>query len=294
MSKTLLGILASPRKLGNCELFVKELCGRLGNDWQLQLVRISDLDIRPCRACYSCLFEAMRCPQKDDFELVVEALVKSDAYVVAAPTYFLSANAGLKRLLDRGLALYGHIDRLWGKPALGVVMAGIEGMEGHAKLGVESCIKLMLGDLRACEVIYGALPGEIFVDGKADAAAARLAKALLAVGAHRGPELRGTLCPLCGGDTFRFLPEGGIRCMLCSSSGVYRWADGRLEFELWPGNHPLFLSRDDAMRHLEWLRAMKDEFLARRKELKSRVQARHLKTGTWIKSRSGEEPDQIR
>ena len=59
---------------------------------------------------------------------------KSDALVVAAPTYLLGANASLKRFLDRGLSFYAHLDRLWGKPAVGVAIAGIEGMEGYTKL----------------------------------------------------------------------------------------------------------------------------------------------------------------
>ena len=91
---------------------------------------------------------------------VLDALAEADAYVVAAPTYLLSANGSLKNFLDRGLQFYAFVDRLWGKPAVGVAIAGIEGMEGSTKRDVESFIKLTMGDLRGSAVIYGALPGE--------------------------------------------------------------------------------------------------------------------------------------
>ena len=206
MAKTLLGLVASPRKFGNSELFIKELFLQLPGDWELQLIRLPDMDLRPCKACYQCLFGEERCPQDDDFALVLETLSQSDAYVVAAPTYLLGANASLKRFLDRGLSFYAHIDRLWGRPAVGVAIAGIDGMEGCTKLNVESFIKLTMGDLRGSAVVYGALPGEIFLGKEGKETARRLAAALHA-GQERVPPLA-PVCPVCGGDTFRFLPNG--------------------------------------------------------------------------------------
>jgi multimeric flavodoxin WrbA len=125
----LLGIVASPRKMGNSELFVKELYRQLSGLWELKLIRLPELDIQPCRGCYKCLFEERTCPQKDDFHLAMEILIQSDAYVVATPTYFLGAHASLKRFLDRGLSFYDHVDELWGKPAVGVAIAGNREME---------------------------------------------------------------------------------------------------------------------------------------------------------------------
>jgi len=159
MGRTLLGISASPRKLGNCELFIKEIFKQLGEGWELRLARLPQLDIKPCRACYQCLFDQMRCPQQDDFLLALDALAEADAYVVAAPVYLLSANGSLKKFLDRGLQFYAFVDRLWGKPAAGVAIAGIEGMEGSNQRDVERFIKLTMGDLRGSAVVYRASPG---------------------------------------------------------------------------------------------------------------------------------------
>ncbi len=286
MAKTLLGIAASPRKFGNSELFIKELYRQLEGEWDLRLIRLPDMDIRPCKACYQCLFGEEKCPQQDDFALVLEALCQADAWVVAAPTYLLGANASLKRFLDRGLSFYAQLDRLWGKPAVGVAIAGITGMEGCTKLNVESFIKLTMGDLRGSAVIYGALPGEIFLQPGGKAAARRLAEAL--GDAEKRVRPSGPSCPLCGGDTFRFLGDGEVRCMLCSNAGSYAWKEGRLEVATQAAEHGLFLSIEDARKHADWLRGMKEEFLARRKELKE-VTLNYTKIGSWVSTTRGEE-----
>ncbi len=208
--KTLLGIVGSPRKYGNSELFIKEVHRQIEGEWRLRLMRLPELNLLPCRACYQCLFDKMRCPQKDDFNLALEALVQADAYVVAAPTYFLGANASLKRFLDRGLSYYAHLDQLWAKPAVGVAIAGIHGMEGYTKLAVDSFIKLTLADHRGSAVIYGALPGEIFLESPARDVAGQLAEAITrgkGSGASSSPS-----CPECGGRYLPFPSRG--RCAL--------------------------------------------------------------------------------
>ena len=279
MGKTLLGISASPRKLGNCELFIKEIFRQLGEGWELRLARLPELDIKPCRACYQCLFDEMRCPQQDDLLPVLDALAEADAYVVAAPVYLLSANGSLKKFLDRGLQFYAFVDRLWGKPAVGVAIAGIEGMEGSTKRDVESFIKLTMGDLRGSAVVYGALPGEALLSSANREIAEKLARAILDPAKRVSPV--GPVCPLCGGDTFRFLPDGRARCMLCSGSGPWEWRNESLRFHVDPGEHALFLSKDGVNRHAEWLRGMKEQFIERKKELKAVVK-QYLGVGTFI------------
>ncbi len=288
--KTLLGLVGSPRKYGNCELFVKEVFRNLSGDWELRMLRLPELDVRPCVACYQCLFGDMQCVQKDDMEIFIREWLSADALVLAVPTYFLGANASLKRVLDRGLSFYAHLDELWGKPAVGAAVAGIRGLEGHTKLAVDSFLRLIFADVRGSEVIYGALPGEIFLEGGAGTVAKRMAAALEASQAPLNEKEAGVpVCPLCGGDTFRFLAEETqgrdgykIRCMTCSSEGVLRWDNGRISVRTRPGAHPLFFSLEDAKAHLEWLRTMKERFLEKRRELKPVVRS-YSKVGHWVR-----------
>ncbi|MDR3567273.1 MAG: flavodoxin family protein [Syntrophobacteraceae bacterium] len=282
MGKTLLGISASPRKLGNCELFIKDIFRRMGEGWELRMARLPELDIKPCRACYQCLFDQMKCPREDDFLPVIGALAQADAYVVAAPVYLLSANSSLKALLDRGLQFYAFVDQLWGKPGVAVAMAGIDGMEGSGKRDVESFVKLTLGDLRGSAVVYGALPGESLLGEQNSEIAKQLAGALLDPAMRLKPA--GPVCPICGGDTFRFMADGRARCMLCSGSGFWQFENQSLAFHMEPGDHPLFLGKDEVIGHAQWLRGMKARFLEKRQELKAVVKP-YVGMGTFIESK---------
>jgi len=69
--------------------------------------------------------------------------------------------------------------------------------------------------------------------------------------------------------------------MLCSGSGPWEWSKESLGFHIEPGKHPLFLSKDDVNRHAEWLRGMKEKFLARKQDLKEVVKE-YLGVGTVI------------
>lgn len=282
--KTLLGLLASPRKMGNSELVVKEIFRRAPQGWKLKLLRIPEFSIKPCLGCYRCLFREGRCVLKDEFSIVLEAMLQADAYVVASPTYLLGANGSLKGLLDRGLTFSGHLDQLWGKPAVGVVLAGVNGLEGYAKLMVDSFIKFSLADHRGSEVVYAALPGEALLSQQGADAAELLAKALF----ERGPEKKHEneshvpRCGLCGGDTFRFLSNGNVRCMLCSNEGTYAWKNDGLQIDTVRGDHVLFLSYEDAANHYAFLKGMKDRFVAMRQELKEAAKDYH-DIGEWIR-----------
>jgi len=276
--KNILGIIGSPRKLGNCEIMVKEISRNIEEPHELRLLRLSDFDIQPCRGCYICLFQKEGCVIRDDFQTAVDAILAADALIVSAPTYFLGPNAGLKRLMDRGIALYPHSEKLWGKPAAGVGIAGIPGREGYTKLGIESFLKLMFTDIKACRILYGALPGEVFMDASNLAAAKEIADSLF----KPSPLETGPHCPLCGGDTFRFIGENRVRCMLCSNAGTIRISEGTPVLDTERGDHELFLTREDALAHREWLVGMKSRFLAHKTELK-KISLDYRNTGEWIR-----------
>ena len=275
--KRILAIIGSPRRLGNSEILAKEISRNIAAPHELRLLRLTDFDIQPCRACYHCLFKD-RCVIDDDYDTVAKAILEADAIMAISPTYFLSATAMFKRITDRGLAMYAHVERLWGKPSIGVGVAGLEGKEGYTLLGLENFLKSLLTTIHHCTMIYGALPGEVFLHDKNRSAAADLAIKLMA-----DPlEPEHPHCPLCGGGTFRFLGGSRVRCMLCSNEGHLDMRENRPEFNILGGDHDLFLTLEDALKHKEWLMGMKSKFLANKNRLK-KICLGYRREGHWIK-----------
>jgi len=276
--KKILGIIGSPRKLGNCEIMVKEISRQISIPHELKLLRLQDFKILPCRGCYQCLYKTEQCVIEDDLASVVKAIVDADALIVSAPTYFLGINSCIKQFLDRGLSLLAHIEKLWHKPAVGVVIAGIEGKEGYSLLGIQSFLKLILAENKQSRIVYGALPGEVFMNPDNKQTAAELAYALFEPCVKK----KGACCPLCGGDTFRFIEHNRVRCMLCSNAGIITLQDNAPAFEINKSDHELFLSKEEAVKHKEWLLGMKSRFVQQKKALKE-ITKSYIKQGRWIK-----------
>jgi multimeric flavodoxin WrbA len=275
MMKKVLAIIGSPRKLGNCEIMAKEISNQLSVPHELNLLRLQDFKLLSCRGCYQCLFAKETCVLDDDLNTVTQAMLDADAYIV---TYFLGINASLKTFLDRGLSFYAHIEHLWGKPAVGVAIAGIKGKEGYSRLVIQNFLKMIFADDKNTKVVYGALPGEIFMNNKNKRAAEELASALFG----NRIEEEGPCCPQCGGDTFRFLDHNRVRCMLCSNSGTISLQSGSPTLDITKTRHDFFSGKENAIKHKEWLLGMKSRFIENKKALKE-ITAPYRKQGNWIK-----------
>lgn len=276
--KHILGIIGSPRNGGNCEIAIKEVSRHIPEPHELNLLRLADFNILPCRGCYGCLARDGQCVLKDDIHPILDAMSRADAIILAAPTYFLGANAGLKRFIDRAFSFYAHIDRMWGTPSVGICIAGIPGKEGHGLLGVENFLKIAMTDIKMTRVLYGALPGEVFLNEENRLAATEMGNALFSP----APEPDTPRCPVCGGDTFRFLGGTDVRCMLCSNQGTMDTSSGVPVFAVERSDHDFFLSKAEVLKHRDWLVGMKNRFSELKTALKS-VSLDYAKDGTWIK-----------
>ena len=282
--KNVLGLVCSPRKIGNCEIMVKEIARHLPEPHTLHLLRLHDFEIRPCMGCYQCLAKK-KCILDDDVYLIFEQMAAADALMVIAPTYFLGANGTLKLLLDRFLSFYPFLEEQPPKPAIGVGIAGIQEKEGQTLLDIQSFLKMTISDVKDCRIVYGALPGEVFMDESNRNTARELAAALFG----EAPESSVPRCPVCGGDTFRFLGGDAIRCMLCSNRGEIRTDSGRTEIEIEKGEHELFLTKQTALDHRDWLMGMKHRFFEIKSELKN-IGREYRNGADWVKpARKGGE-----
>jgi multimeric flavodoxin WrbA len=275
--KKILALVGSPRKLGNCEIVAKMISSQVKEDHELKLLRISDFNIKLCRGCYICLLKN-KCSLKDDLEIVIDAFAKADAFIVAAPTYCLGANASLKLLADRILSFYPRNAEIWGKPAVGVGVAGLKGKEGSTKLQIDSFMTLFQMQVKASEIVYGAMPGEAAVDDANRPLISRLADALF----NDQVKDFAPRCPLCGGDTFRFYENNQVRCMLCSNEGTVDTSRSSPVFNIRTSSHELLLTQKDALSHGQWLQEMKHKFREDKTMLKQ-VSGQYADMGTWVR-----------
>ena len=152
--KKVLGIIGSKRSSGNCEVMVKEISRKIPEPHQLTMLRLPDFKLDYCTGCYRCLIKDRCCVLQDDLSTVLDAISDADALILAVPTYFLSAHSCLKVFLDRAISFYSQADSLWGKPAVGVGIAGIEGKEGSTLLDIERVFARRHGTGRWCGVPF--------------------------------------------------------------------------------------------------------------------------------------------
>jgi len=197
---------------------------------------------------------------------------------VAAPTYVFSVNSSLKRFTDRFLSFFPYIDELWGKPSVGVGIAGVEGNQGHTLLGINHFLRTLFTDKKKSLMIFGALPGEIFFNKANKSVAAELASALF----RPTPIQKQPCCPLCGENVFQFFSKGRVQCMLCSNTGTMVIESGQPVFKIDQSNLSLLLSKEDALNTRELLKNMKRDFIEKRTRL-SEISAAYVKEGVWIK-----------
>lgn len=104
MSKRVLILSGSPRKNGNSDILCDEFkrgAEEAGNT--VEKVRISELDINYCRACYACKKDG-KCVLKDDMAALLQKMIDADVLVLASPVYFYSIDAQLKAVIDRTVA----------------------------------------------------------------------------------------------------------------------------------------------------------------------------------------------
>ncbi len=114
-------INGSPRKDGNTSLAIKEAEKVfLKNGVETEVVEVGTKDIRGCIACCSC-YKTGKCVFDDIVNETAEKFQKADAFIVATPVYYASANGTLISFLDR-LFYSSHFDKTM-KVGAGIAVA---------------------------------------------------------------------------------------------------------------------------------------------------------------------------
>jgi multimeric flavodoxin WrbA len=102
----LLGLTCG-RKLQNNEILMKEaLMEAKGFGIDVAMIRLLELNLKPCQGCMACAFSLMNggpgdCVIKDDLPFLDEQIMECDGLILAAPVFILGPHGIVKLIADR-------------------------------------------------------------------------------------------------------------------------------------------------------------------------------------------------
>lgn len=277
MSKVL-GITCSYRRLGNCDVLLQEaLLGAREAGAEVEYLRLTDLHIKSCRGCLSCVFKGGCAIRDDDIPLLWDKMKESDGLLIAAPTYLFSPAGIVKMVIDRAMIGSKELNDLSGRQRAAATIS-VAGNNKWNPLGLEILNTLPLAygySLVDYLEAYAPGPGETLLDDEIVARAYRLGFSV--VGATEGkPEKKAPLpgqCPVCYGKAFRLAEPGEVHCCTCGIRGTIipdenNW---KIDFDRTDmSNH--FWTFNHRREHLEqWVIPSKDVYLGKREAVKGKI-----------------------
>jgi len=133
-ARLVVALSGSPRKGANTDAVLKQvLKGAAKAGARTKFIRLADLAIKGCCACYYC-HTHNACAIKDDMTKVYAALKKADAWVFGTPVYWFTMSAQLKAPVDRLFALaFGPKKLRRGKRVAVVTLCGDDAAEAMGK-----------------------------------------------------------------------------------------------------------------------------------------------------------------
>jgi multimeric flavodoxin WrbA len=160
MSRKVVGILGSPRRIGNSAKMLEAALSAMEEDgFEAELIYLMQKNIKYCIGCGTCLAKG-ECIQDDDMAEIKKKIEEADAVILASPVYYLHVTAQMKTFIDRMLP-YGHRPTLVNKYGGSIsVYAGVG--------DIDSVVQYMNRVLEAWGIIpvgyvtaFGVIPGEI-------------------------------------------------------------------------------------------------------------------------------------
>ena len=218
-----LGLVGSPRKLGNSEILVKEMLASLPADVEKSMIRLSDLDIKPCKACYACLPREQVCVIADHLSFLLERIREADAVIIASACYFLGSHTSLKTISDRLICILADSHLYTGKKCVTATVYGMPDWEGYARESVNNFARFLHLDVVGDMLVNAASPGEV-VEPAVLQKARELADRLVS-GQACAADSAILTCPDCSSSLLQISPAGQVRCVMCNARGTLMPSD---------------------------------------------------------------------
>lgn len=124
MGVQVLGISGSPVPNSNTDRTVRHILASTG--LETEFIKLSTLELVPCRACLCCL-DADECPVNDDGKRLAAQFAEADAFVLGAYTPCGSLDARTKTFMERMYCLRHRKGLNRGKTGVTVITTDISG-----------------------------------------------------------------------------------------------------------------------------------------------------------------------
>jgi multimeric flavodoxin WrbA len=100
----ILCVCGSLREESNTNKIVKRVAKASG--CESEIIDLGKMEIKPCTGCLMCTFNEGQCVIEDDMQKAYDKLMKADAVIIGAPTYFMDISGAVKDFIDRSMAIF--------------------------------------------------------------------------------------------------------------------------------------------------------------------------------------------
>ncbi len=270
-----IGVLGSCRKLGNSEVLLREaLLSAQALGAETEIIRLTDLNIKPCRGCMACVFKGRCSIRDDDIDMLSGKLQEADGLVVSAPTYILGTAGVIKMAIDRCLNMVSRQREFERQKRLAALIT-VAGDRAFNPLGLEFLSQFAISyGFQVVDYMeaYAQGPGEVLLDesniNRAVALGQNLCNGFNGEYVKRISEVN--QCPVCYSRVYQIMDGNRVKCPVCVSTGRLTQADGKIKVVFDPASAEKNFSNWEYRReHMnESIQPSREVFMERRRRVK--------------------------
>jgi multimeric flavodoxin WrbA len=274
----ILALNGSFRKNGNTEILLKQaLMGAESEGASVEMIRLTDYKIGPCRGCGLCLFRENVCQvQDDDVPFIFSKVDECDGMILGSPCYFLELTAVVKQLIDRCWILGHKLEKIR-KPAAVIVPYATRGWIPYVSFQSNILLNLMgmvkINEITVCTQGIS----EVVLDQEAMDSAYEIGRETAVAARNKDFTYKGDpgVCPSCHDWLFRILKDREtVECPTCGVRGKLNLREGKIsvtfEEKAWADSR---FRPDVAYNHFTYhIAPSKDYFLRTKEERKLKTQ----------------------
>jgi len=247
--------LSCGKKMGNSEILIKEAlmeAEKVGVE--AEIIRLLDLDIKPCRHCEICprreTGDPNTCILKDDMPFIWEKLMVCDGLIVSMPVYILAPPGYFKLLCDRVLLDVSHLierkkrgtktfidERAFKSRVGGFLSVGAAPFSDWVSMGLPlmHCLTFprQIEIVDQLQVLNAYGPGHVLMDNIVMKRAGKLGRHVAEAMGRPADQVKwmgdapGT-CPMCHSNLMVIGKNLHVECAVCGIKGVFKIVDNTI------------------------------------------------------------------